>query len=194
MRKVLIVSLVILLLPVFIVIFVVVHEVGHTILARLLGDPQSVFYLYKFDEQSTCLGCNIYDPYKLSWGGNLLVSLGGLAATQLSALVLLFLRRGTHHHLWSRVFGTLGLAFAFLDVPVQVVQGLLYNLDTHTWPTNTDLTDFMLLIQGRVGGSQLLLKGTLLAPAVIYLAGVLRLHQQNGPAPEPLAATGTVGS
>ena len=70
MRKILTMLVIVLLILIFIILFVVVHEVGYTVFARLLGDPESVFYLYKFEQYSTCLGCNIYDVSKLSWGGN----------------------------------------------------------------------------------------------------------------------------
>jgi hypothetical protein len=90
MHKVLQILLIILLIPVFLVVFTVIHELGHTILARLLGDPNSVFYLVKIEADSACLGCNIYDQGKLSWGANLFVSLGGLLATQFVALAALF--------------------------------------------------------------------------------------------------------
>lgn len=180
MKKALTIFLIILSIPVFLVFFVVVHEVGHTILARLLGDPDSIFYLAKIDENNFCLGCNIYDPLKLSWGGNLIVSLGGLLATQavaLFTLLLLRLRRG--NDLSRSLLSTFALAFAFLDVPLQVLQGLVYNLNSNTWPTNVDLMDFMLLVQGRIEGSQLLLKGILLTVAVIYLSGFLWAYKQN---------------
>ena len=162
MRKVLTVVLIVLLIPVFLIAFTVIHELGHTILARLLGDPGSVFYLAKIEKHSTCLGCNIYDPAKLSWGANLIVSLGGLLATQLVALTALFLLRlRKNNPLSLRILSFVALGFAFLDVPVQAIQGLLYNLNRHSWPTNVDLMDFMLLVQAKIGASQLLLKGIL---------------------------------
>jgi hypothetical protein len=180
MRKVAKIIFIILLIPVFLVAFIVIHELGHTILARLLGDPNAVFYLAKMDEDSTCLGCNIYDPAKLSWGANLVVSLGGLLATQLFALVALFrLRSGPANISWQRILSTVALGFAFLDVPLQVVQGLFYNLDRHSWPTNVDLMDFMLLLQAKLGASQLLLKGFLFIVTGIYLSAFVWVYKQS---------------
>ncbi len=173
MRKVLIIALIVLLIPIFLVTFTVIHELGHTLLARLLGDPNSVFYLAKIEEDTACLGCNIYDQSKLSWGGNLVVSLGGLLASQLTALSMLLLFRLRPGLLWKRIFGTLALAFAFLDVPVQVLQGLLYNLSHNSFPTNVDLLDFMLLLQQKTSASQLFLKGLLLGSTLAYLAAFL---------------------
>jgi hypothetical protein len=180
MRKVLVILLVILLVPVFLVTFTVVHELGHTILARILGDPESVFYLARFEAHSTCLGCNIYDPSRLSWAGNLVVSLGGLLATQLVALIALFLlRQPIEKRLYRQFLGTIAFGFAFLDVTVQVLQGLLYNLSHETFPTNVDLVDFMLLVQEKTGASQLLLKGLLLAVTILYLSWFIWFSRQK---------------
>jgi hypothetical protein len=43
------VALIVLLAPIYLLSFVVIHEVDHTVLARLLGDPDSVFYLVQID-------------------------------------------------------------------------------------------------------------------------------------------------
>ncbi len=161
--------------------FTVVHELGHSILARLLGDPNSVFYLVRIQAHSGCFGCNIYDQSKLSWSGNLIVSLGGLFATQLVAIFCLFLLRLRHiQSFWQRLFSTIALGFACLDVPVQVIQGLLYNLDHHKWPTEVDLMDFMLLLQMRIGAGQLLLKGFVFIVAALYLTTFVWVYRQYG--------------
>jgi hypothetical protein len=178
MRRILNIILYILLIPVFLITFTVIHELGHTILARLLGDPDSVFYLARIEENSACLGCNIYDPSKLSWGANLIVSLGGLFASQLAALTALFLLRlNFDSRLLRGVLATIALGFAFLDVPGQVIQGLIYNLNQQTFATNVDLLDAMLLIQEKLGASQLLLKGLITAAAILYLFGFVLFYR-----------------
>jgi hypothetical protein len=182
MRRILNIILYILLIPVFLITFTVIHELGHTILARLLGDPDSVFYLARIEEHSACLGCNIYDPSKLSWGANLIVSLGGLFASQLAALTALFLLRFRFENRFLRqILATIALGFAFLDVPVQVIQGLIYNLNQQTFATNVDLVDAMLLIQEKLGASQLVLKGLLIILAMLYLFGFVFLYRLNRP-------------
>jgi hypothetical protein len=173
---------IIVLVPIYLVSFVVVHEVGHTVLARLLGDPESVFYLVQINREDggTCLGCNIYDPSKLSPLGNFVVSLGGLGFTQALALGALFLihQKAIRSPL-RRLLAALALSFAFLDVPVQVIQGLLYDLEQHTWPTNVDLMDAMLLIQEATGASQLPLKAILGFLALAYLSAFVLIYRRN---------------
>jgi len=154
-------------------LFVVIHELGHTLTARLLGDPESTFYLVRIEENSTCLGCNISDYTKISPLGNLLVSLAGLTSTSLVGLGLIFLSAwGRLPLLLQRWLVRTGLAYVFLDSLVQGLQGLLYDIEKNTWPTNVDLMDFMLLLQRFTGSSQVAMKIGLLVFFILYLAAV----------------------
>jgi hypothetical protein len=74
-----VVCLVVLCAPVVTVVMVVAHEVGHTVVARVLGDGRATFVLYSHD----CIGCNLYDSARLSPWGNVAVSLGGVLFTAL---------------------------------------------------------------------------------------------------------------
>jgi len=165
------------------------------VLARLLGDPGSIFYLVQIDPggRGACLGCNIYDHTRLSPLGNFIVSLGGLLFTQAVALIALFLRHYmSMRNLPRRLLAAITLGFAFLDVPVQVIQGLLYDLESHTWPTNVDLMDAMLLISGWTGAPQVLLKTILAIGAVAYLYLFWRAYkgiQSRGKAGQAQLAT-----
>ncbi len=109
-----------------------------------------------------------------------MVSLGGLLATQLVALMaLLFLRLPIEKRHYRQILGTIAFGFAYLDVIVQVIQGLLYDLSHKTWPTNIDLVDFMLLVQEKPGASQLLLKGLILAVTILYLFWFVWFNRQK---------------
>jgi hypothetical protein len=168
--------------PIFLLGFTVIHETGHTLLARLLGDPASTFYLVRIDPDGTgmCLGCNITDHTRLSRAGNLAVSVGGLLATQavaIAALGLLRLARGRAFR--YGLLSAVAVGFAFLDVPVQVIQSLVYDWSRQTWPTNVDLVDTMLLITSPDGPSQLLLKALLALLAAGYLAAVWRAYRSE---------------
>jgi hypothetical protein len=170
--------LIILLIPALLVGFTVVHELGHTILARALGDPDSTFYLVKIDEGGTCLGCNIYDHTRISKGGNLLVSLGGLLATQLAALGTLFgYTKAPQGTFVERLSIVIAVGFAFLDVPVQTIQGLVYDLNSQTWPTNVDPVDAMLLISDWSGAGQVTLKIGMLLISIAYLYAFVRVYR-----------------
>lgn len=179
MKKILRVIIVLLYIPVFLVGFGVVHELGHTVVARLSGDPGSYFTLYHSDENSTCLGCNVYDPDVLTRNENMLVSIAGLLATQLVAWALLAVSGSVAEHpFWERLLRRSALAFAFLDVIVQVVQGLLYDLGRQTFPTNVDLVDFMLLSSQATGAGQTLMKTALWVLGSIYLAAFLLVYRR----------------
>lgn len=58
---------------------IVTHEAGHTVVARLSGDPRAYFLLSGPD----CTGCNVYDSRLLTPWGNVAVSVGGVAFTML---------------------------------------------------------------------------------------------------------------
>jgi hypothetical protein len=174
-------GLIIVLVPLYLLAFTVIHETGHTWLARLFGDPDSTFYLVLIGPggRGMCLGCNITDHTKLSPIGNLVVSLGGLLFTQATALAaLVLLRYVPARTLRRRLVAAVALGFAFLDVPVQAVQGLLYNIERHTWPTNVDLMDAMLLISAATGAPQLVLKALLAVTAAVYLYFVWRSYRR----------------
>jgi hypothetical protein len=68
-----------------------------------------------------------------------------------------------------RILSPTALGFALLDVPLQAIQGLLYDFEQRTWPTNVDLMDTMLLISRATGASQALLKGFLVVLAAANL-------------------------
>jgi hypothetical protein len=172
LRRLKTILLIIVLVPIYLVAFAVVHELGHTVLARLFGDPGSTFYLVQIDPggRGYCLGCNITDHTKISPFGNLAVSLGGILFTQVTALIALGMIRFTlPHTLGYRLFSIIALGFAFLDVPVQVAQGLLYNIERNTWPTGVDLMDAMFQISSATGAPPVMLKTILAILAGVYL-------------------------
>jgi hypothetical protein len=84
-RRVLLVVLVIVCIPVVTVGMIILHEVGHTVVARVLGDGRATFTLYG----SHCIGCNLYDSQRLSPLANVAVSLGGVLFTALATVAAL---------------------------------------------------------------------------------------------------------
>ena len=72
-------------LPVITVMMIIVHEVGHSVVARVLGDGRATFILYS----GHCIGCNLYDSQRLSPMANVAVSLGGVLFTALATVAAL---------------------------------------------------------------------------------------------------------
>jgi hypothetical protein len=79
------VLVVIVCVPISTFVMIIVHEVGHTVVARVLGDGRATFTLYS----SHCIGCNLYDSQRLSPMANVAVSLGGVLFTGLVTLAAL---------------------------------------------------------------------------------------------------------
>jgi Peptidase M50B-like len=82
-RAALVTCLAVLCVPVVTVLMVLTHEIGHTAVARLLGDGRATFRIYGHD----CVGCNLYDSQRLTPWGNVAVSLGGVWGTMLLTIV-----------------------------------------------------------------------------------------------------------
>ncbi len=186
MRSFLITLLILVLFPFYSALFITIHEMGHVAVMRLLGDDDAWFYLVKVDEDGQCLGCTTDSQIDYSWGGDLVLSLGGLIATQtiaISALLLLSLRPRKR---WVVTFlSVIALTFSTFDLLAQVPQGLYHNLEAKTFRSSVDLVDVMLLIQMKVDAGQVLLKGLLLAGALLYLFAFLwfyRRARRNMPA------------
>jgi Peptidase M50B-like len=83
-RRVGLVGLVVVLAPVITAGMILTHEIGHTVVARLLGDRRATFVLYR---RGSCIGCNLYDSQKLSPWGNVAVSVAGVWFTALLSLL-----------------------------------------------------------------------------------------------------------
>ncbi len=84
-RRVLLVLLASVCVPVITFVMIIVREVGHTAVARMLGDGRATFILYS----SHCIGCNLYDSQRLSPLANVAVSLGGVLFTGLVTVAAL---------------------------------------------------------------------------------------------------------
>ncbi|GAB4524584.1 MAG: hypothetical protein Fur0018_08280 [Anaerolineales bacterium] len=134
-----------------------------------------MFYLVRIKPHGFCVGCNVADIGSFSLPGKVGYALGGLLLTQAVAVLALFVLRFGHLGARARyAVRVVAIMFVLLDVPVQVGQALLYNLNTQTWPTNVDLLDVLLLLQPLTGFSQGALKIILAALGAGYMAGMWR--------------------
>jgi hypothetical protein len=154
-------------------IFVNLHEIGHTLFARLLGDPQSVYYLVQIEGDHQCFGCNIYDTAKLTWGANLAVAVAGVLFSQAAALALIAGWRRAHPA-WLRQALLIGVVVFLFDFPLQVLQAFRPDVAYQTGYTNVDFADFTWLLQAHLGiplvGSRVILA----ALCALYLGVVIR--------------------
>jgi hypothetical protein len=178
-RKLLLGILIVILFPFYSVLFISIHELGHVAVMRLLGDGDAWFYLIRVDGNERCLGCTTSGPEEVSWGGDVAIRLGGLIATQTVAITALLLLSLCPRRKWMvTALSIVALTFAFFDILAQVPQGLYYNLDNMTADTGVDLAGLMLLIQMKIDAGQVLLKGILLAAAILYLFGFVWLYRR----------------
>jgi hypothetical protein len=138
---------IILFAPVIFLVMVNIHEIGHTLLARALGDEDAVYYLYReFDTDKACFGCNIYNPRKLTAFENTLVTVAGVLSSQLVVLGLLWLwSRRTRHPGHHYLMVTAIIIFAS-DVPFQVFRGIRADVASQTGLVRVDLADFLYIL------------------------------------------------
>jgi hypothetical protein len=141
---------ILILAPVFFFLMLNAHELGHTLLARLAGDENATYYLYKqFDLDKACVGCNVYDPRKLSDLGNLVVTLGGVLATALVLLIQVWVwRRPGRARVYPYLVITAIITVAS-DVPFQVFRGMQADVAGQSGLTGVDLADFLYILHSR---------------------------------------------
>jgi hypothetical protein len=173
----------------FLLVMVNVHEIGHTVVARLLGDVSAHYVLYQAEGRSSCMGCNFYDSSRLGDGANVLVNFGGVIFTQLlcwTAILLLARRDGGVLKRWM-LLSAIGMTWA-LDVILQLVQGLYADipgvLPRGPESTYTDYLAVVWFIREQTGADQAALKvglfvGTLAYSALLLIFTRWALHRSR---------------
>ena len=157
-----------------------VHELGHTVFARLFGDTDAFYALYKLhpDGSVACIGCNVYDETKISPFGNSVVALGGLIFSQGLALALLWYKSKTKKNgLIGRFIGVL-IAVCVFDAVFQVAQGIIVNTAQQTAFTRVDMADFIWLVTRHVEVSPVAVKGLVLMALLVYLLWFIRIYRK----------------
>jgi len=169
MRKALYVTALILLAIVALLVALNLHELGHTVAARASGDFDAMYYLYRNDpREGTCIGCNVYDETRLTYLGNVFVTVAGVLTTQAIAFGLW--SWGVHRELRSlkrRLSLLIALTF-MVDVPLQVLQALHADVAKQVHLIRVDLADTLYLIMQRGQVSALTLKVGLVACTLAY--------------------------
>ena len=174
-----------------------IHEIGHTLVAQIAGDHDARYFLYHHDPgKGTCIGCNIYDETRLSYLGNIAVTLGGVAITQI--IVVALLAWGARQKLkgFKRRLAFLVASVFAIDAPVQVLQALLANVAAQRSLTRVDLADTLYLLMQRTSASPATLEVVLVCALAGYAALLVLLYlrvnrvRRSGPdnsfKPEPL--------
>jgi hypothetical protein len=134
------------------------HEIGHTLTAWVSGDHSAYYRLYQAYPHGYCIGCNFYDAHRLSFAGSLVVSLGGLIATQIVGLAILLLRPACKLGFMTYGANILILVMLLGDGAVQVLQGETANISSQRGLTQVDLADVIYLLHSGAGLSITLLK------------------------------------
>lgn len=144
-----------------------VHEIGHTVFARLFGDNHATYALYRLQSNGklACVGCNAYDETALSWIGNVVVTVGGVVFSQSLALGVLWYGKQKRCWRYCRIL----VAVSAFDVVFQVLQGVIANTAKQTGLTRVDIADFVWLVAGRAGISDVVIKVSIVAILLVYL-------------------------
>jgi hypothetical protein len=151
-----------------------IHEIGHTVAARLAGDPHANYSLYRRypTGQFDCIGCNVYNPRVLSFWGKWWVVVAGVLATQMVAVVSLvglrLARQRSVVWLWRLWIGILVLG----DALWQTVQAVVAPVATQTQLTNVDFADALYLLHIHEGYSVELLKVVLVIMTGLFILGM----------------------
>jgi len=158
-----------------------VHEIGHTLFARLFGDTGAFYALYKLhpDGSVACIGCNVYDETKLSFIGNVVVTLGGVIFSQGLAVVLLWYKGKTKMGETSRRFCGVLTTVCVFDAVFQVAQSITANTVHQSAFTRVDIADFVWLVANQAHVSHVVVKGIVLVVLLVYLWWFIGLYRKT---------------
>jgi hypothetical protein len=179
-RRVLLVLLMIVCVAVITLVMIIVHEVGHTVVARVLGDGRATFTLYS----SHCIGCNLYDSQRLSPMANVAVSLGGVLFTGLVTVAALGTLCWSRRPSWLPRWLLIEVAAVCFvgDFLWQMVQAALLPVPAREpvgWGLGyTDLNAAVSFFSQATGWSHAVAAGIGIAAAVLYTGAVAALARR----------------
>jgi hypothetical protein len=179
-RRVLLVLLMIVCVAVITLVMIIVHEVGHTVVARVLGDGRATFTLYS----SHCIGCNLYDSQRLSPMANVAVSLGGVLFTGLVTVAALGTLCWSRRPSWLPRWLLIEVAAVCFvgDFLWQIVQAALLPVPAREpvgWGLGyTDLNAAVSFFSQATGWSHAVAAGIGIAAGVLYTVAVAALARR----------------
>lgn len=155
------------------------HEIGHTVVARALGDSSAHYALYNSTATSSCAGCNLYNSAQLSDSANIIVNFAGVLFTQILAWVaILLMASGSARAIPSGMLWIVIVVSWLGDLIFQVAQGLAaavpVNLPRGPEMSYTDFTAIMWFANHMTGVSVPTLRLILIVGATLY-SGLLAL-------------------
>jgi hypothetical protein len=162
-----------------------IHEIGHVVIARLMGASDAAYYLYtRGDDGSTIIGYTFYGSGSLLPQALVVIKVGGLMFTQATAILLLTVR-GVWLTDWfkRRLTAVAAIVFIF-DFPWQVWQGVGADVQNQAGIRGVDLADFIYLINSEFDVNIALLKAGLLISLLLYLPLIVWLYRLGNKQPD----------
>lgn len=155
------------------------HEIGHTVVARVLGDSSAHYVLYNSTATSSCAGCNLYNSARLSDSANIIVNFAGVLFTQILAWVAIVLMASRSARVIpSSMLWTVIVVSWLGDLVFQVAQGLAtavpVNFPRGPEMSYTDFSAILWFAHHMTGVSVPTLRLLLIVGAMIY-SGLLAL-------------------
>jgi hypothetical protein len=163
-------------LPLAILLVIIIHEIGHVTIARLFGDTQASYSLYKrYPDGGFCIGCysfGVLPPTATSF-----VKIGGVIFTQFFFIAIFLALRTKIVNFVPRLPATLLAVLFFLDLPLQILQGFRPSPDAPQ--SGIDLADFSQLVALQTNRTAFSIKLALVVVFVIYFLLMVWLYRSR---------------
>ena len=164
-----------------ILLVIIIHEMGHVAVARLFGDNEASYFLYRrYPTGGFCIGCYTFGV--LSDTGTAFVKIGGVIFTQFIFLATLAALKTKVVNFAPRVPMTILAVLFFLDLPFQILQGFRPAPDAPK--SGIDLADFSQLVSLQTNVSAFSIKIVLVVAFVIYFLSMMWLYRARLEQPE----------
>ena len=157
-----------------ILVVIVVHEYVHVAVARLFGDRQASYSLYRrYPTGGFCIGC--YSFGVLSNTASTFVKIGGVIFTQLFFIALGATLKTKTVSFTTRLPMTILAVLFFLDLPFQILQGFRPAPDAPK--SGIDMADFSHLVSLQTNMPPFSIQIALVVGFVIYALSMIWLYR-----------------
>ncbi|MCP3974647.1 MAG: hypothetical protein GY926_27325 [bacterium] len=129
-----------------------IHEIGHVVVARVMGDSSATYHLYENSLDQRSIGHTSINDAALTADDLIAVYAAGVATTQILAVIAgALLRRLDGSNSKARPILISLIAACLLDAFFQALQGFRTSIPPSRFPTGVDAVDFAHLIETRIG-------------------------------------------